>query len=251
MSRWILSRINTAIQRATEALDQMRFRTYAIETFFQLLANVEFYLRRMKKNSPERDAVLRYIVIRWVKLLAPLMPHLCEEIWEQLSSISFVSLEAWPTPEEQFIDDKIEKAMDVVLHTISDIKEIKKLLKGKAVSTVHIFISPKWKYSALKKVTKANAAPTVQELMPILMKDAKLKKRGKEVNELVQAIVKTGGFWTFVDKTTETKALSENRDLIQSETGFDVSIQDGDKPTKDPENRASKALPGRPALFLE
>ncbi len=251
MSRWILSRINTAIQRATEALEAMHFRTYAIETFFQLLTNVEFYLRRMKKNSAERDAVLRYIVIRWVKLLTPIMPHLSEEIWEQLGSISFVSLEVWPKPEEQFIDDKIEKAMDVVLNTISDIKEIRKLLKGKDVRTVHIYISPAWKYMALKKVTKANAAPTVQELMPILMKDAKLKKRGKEVNELVQAIVKTGGFWTFVDKATETKAISENRDLIKEETGFEVDIQDGDKPTKDPENRAPKALPGRPALFLE
>ncbi|MFX1318441.1 MAG: leucine--tRNA ligase [Promethearchaeota archaeon] len=251
MSRWILSRINTAIQRATEALEQMHLRTYAIETFFQLLANVEFYLRRMKKNSTEYNAVLRYIVIRWVKLLAPIMPHLSEEIWEQLGSISFVSLEAWPTSEEQFIDEKIEKAMDVVQHTISDIKEIKKLLKGKDVSTVQIFISPSWKYTALKKVTKAKAAPTVQELMPILMKDAKFKKRGKEVNELVQAIAKAGGFWTFVDKTTETTALSENRDLIESETGFKVNIQDGDKPVKDPENRAPKALPGRPALFLE
>lgn len=103
----------------------------------------------------------------------------------------------------------------------------------------------------MTKVTKANAAPTVQELMPILMKDPKLKKRGKEVNELVQAIVKAGGFWTFVDKTTERKAITENKDFIQSETGYEVNIQDGDKPTKDPDNRAPKALPGRPALFLE
>ena len=251
MSKWILSKINTTIRDATESLNNLRFRNYTLFTFFHLLGDVEFYLRRMKQASPERDAVLRYIIIRWVKLLAPLMPHLCEEIWERLGSISFVSLEAWPSPDEKFIDEKIEKAMDVVLHTITDIKEIKKLLKGKTAKSVHIFISPKWKYDAMKKVTKAKAAPTVQELMPILMKDSKLKKRGKEVNELVQAIVKAGGFWTFVDKTTEKKAIDENKDFIHSETGFEVNIQDGDKPTYDPKNRAPKALPGRPALFLE
>ncbi|MFX1577379.1 MAG: leucine--tRNA ligase [Promethearchaeota archaeon] len=251
MSLWILSKINTTIRDATESLEQLRFRNYALQTFFQLLHNVEFYLRRMKKASPERDAVLRYIITRWVKLLTPLLPHLCEEIWERLGSISFISLEAWPTPEERFVDEKIEKAMDVVMNTITDIKEIKKLLKGKPVTTVHIFISPSWKYKAMKKVTKANVAPTIKDMMPILMKDTKLKKRGKEVNELVQAIAKSGGFWTFVDKTTEGKALRENSEFIQSETGFSVEIQDGDKPIKDPENRAPKALPGRPALFLE
>lgn len=251
ISRWILSKINTTIRDATESIEQLRFRNYALQTFFQLLSNVEFYLRRMNKASPERDAVLRYIVTRWVKLLTPLLPHLCEEIWERLGSISFVSLEAWPSPEDRFVDEKIEKAMDVVMNTITDIKEIKKLLKGKPVTTVHIFISPSWKYEAMKKVTKANVAPTVKEMMPILMKDTKLKKRGKEVNELVQSIAKSGGFWTFVDKTTEQKALRENSEFIRSETGFSVEIQDGDKPVKDPENRAPKALPGRPALFLE
>lgn len=251
ISRWILSKINTTIRDATESIEQLRFRNYALQTFFQLLSNVEFYLRRMNKASPERDAVLRYIVTRWVKLLTPLLPHLCEEIWERLGSISFVSLEAWPAPEDRFVDEKIEKAMDVVMNTITDIKEIKKLLKGKPVTTVHIFISPSWKYEAMKKVTKANVAPTVKEMMPILMKDTKLKKRGKEVNELVQSIAKSGGFWTFVDKTTERKALRENSEFIRSETGFSVEIQDGDKPVKDPENRAPKALPGRPALFLE
>jgi leucyl-tRNA synthetase len=251
LSRWILSKINSTIRDATESLEQLRFRNYALQTFFQLLSDTEFYLRRMKKASLERDAVLRYIVIRWVKILAPMMPHLCEEIWERLGSISFVSLESWPIPDEQLIDVKIEKAMEVVLQTITDVKEIKRLLKGKSVKAVHIIISPNWKYDAMKKVTEANAAPTVKDLMPILMQDAKLKKRGKEVNELVQAIVKAGGFWTFVDKNTESKALLENSDLIQSETGFEVNIQDGDKPTYDPNNRAYKALPGRPALFLE
>ncbi|MFX1510123.1 MAG: leucine--tRNA ligase [Promethearchaeota archaeon] len=251
MSRWILSKINTTIRDATASLDQLKIRNYALLTFFQLLGDVEFYIRRMKDSGQERHAVLRYVVTRWVKLLAPLMPHLSEEIWERLGSISFVSLESWPTADDQLIDEKIEKAMDVVLHTISDIKEIKKLLKGKKATTAHIFISPKWKYDAMKKVIKANAAPTVKDLMPILMKDSKLKKRGKEVNEFVQAIVKAGGFWTFVDKPTEKKAIEENRDLIQSETGFDVNVQDGDKPITDPENRAPKALPGRPALFLE
>ncbi|MHA2426568.1 MAG: leucine--tRNA ligase [Candidatus Hermodarchaeia archaeon] len=251
MSRWILSKINSTIRNATESLDQLRFRNYALQALFQFLGNVEFYMRRMKDNTVERNAVMRYIIIRWIKILSPLMPHLCEEIWERLGTISFVSLETWPQPDEHFIDEKIEKAMEVVLHTISDIKEIKKLLKGKSVNTVHIYISPSWKYSAMKKIIKANAAPTVNEMMPILMKAAKFKKRGKEVNELVQAIVKAGGFWTFVDKRTERKAITENQDLIQSETGFEVNIQDGDKPTKDPEKRASKALPGRPALFLE
>jgi leucyl-tRNA synthetase len=251
MSQWILSKINTTIRDATDSLENFRFRTYILQTFFQLQSHVEFYLRRIKKDDPERNQVMRYIITRWTKLLAPVMPHLCEEIWERLGSISFVSLESWPTPEEKYINEKIEKAMEVVSQTIADIKEIKTLLKGEKIETAHIYTSPAWKYSAFKKLAKADVPPTVKDLMPVLMKDAKLKKRGKEVNELVQAIVKAGGYWTFVDKKTEMKALKENSNLIEAETGFVVDIQDGDKPTNDPEKRAPKALPGRPALYLE
>ena len=68
---------------------------------------------------------------------------------------------------------------------------------------------------------------------------------------LLHVIVKAGGFWTFVDKETEIKALKENQSFIQAETGLTVNVQDGDKPTNDPDARAPKALPGRPALYLE
>ncbi len=141
--------------------------------------------------------------------------------------------------------------MDVVNQTIADIKEIQGLLKDKTPTTVHIYVSQKWKYSALKRLVDSEVALTVKELMSKLMKDAKLRKRGKEVNELVQAIVRTGSYWTFVDKTTEMLVLKGNSELIQSETGLAVVIQDGDKPKEDPGKKAHKALPGRPALFIE
>ncbi len=251
ISRWILSKANSTIKKATEALETFRFRGYVLQTFYQLLGDVEFYLRRIDKKNSEHDPVLRYIISRWIKLLAPVMPHLSEEIWERLGSISFVSLESWPTPDKRFLDEKIEKAMDVVTQTISDIKEIKGLLKDQKITTVHIYISPSWKYQVFQKITAAEVAPTIKDLMPILMKDAKLQKRGKQVSDLVQAIAKAGGYWTFIDKDTEKKALNENKELIHAETGLEVEIYDGDEPTKDPENRVPKALPGRPALFLK
>ncbi|MFX1562410.1 MAG: leucine--tRNA ligase, partial [Promethearchaeota archaeon] len=118
--RWILSKINSTIKTATEALDNFRLRNYILEATFQLLSHVEFYLHRTDKNHPERGPVLRYIAERWTKLLAPVMPHICEEIWEQMGNISFVSLEKWPEPDEQFLDEKIEDAMQVVIQTITD-----------------------------------------------------------------------------------------------------------------------------------
>jgi leucyl-tRNA synthetase len=251
VSRWILSKFNSTIQEATEALEQFRFRTYILLSFYQLLSHVETFLRRLPKDHPERGPVLHYIVSRWIKLLAPVMPHLCEEIWEQMGNISFASLESWPVPDEAIIDTKIEKSMEVVELTIADIKEITGLLKGKKIHTAHIYVSPSWKYDAFQIVVASEAAPTINELMPLLMKEPKLKKRGKEVSDLVQTIVKAGGFWTFVDKKTELKALKENQSFIQAETGLTINVQDGDKPTNDPDARAPKALPGRPALYLE
>jgi len=249
-SRWILSKVNSTIQTATEALDHFRFRTYVLEAFFELLGHVEFFLRRVKKKTPEREAVLRYVAERWVKLLAPAMPHLCEESWEQLGNLSFVSLEAWPVADERVLDKKVESAMDVVSQTIADIKEIKSLLRGKKASKVCIYVSPEWKYEALTALKASKAALTVKSLMPVLMADPKLRTQSKAASELVQALAKVGGYWTFVDKTTELQALKDCADLIQTETGLAADIQDGDAPVEDPEQRAPKALPGRPALYL-
>ena len=251
VSRWMLSKVNSTIQEATEALEHFRFRTYILLSFYQLLSHVETFLRRLPKDHPERNPVLHYIVSRWIKLLAPVMPHLCEEIWEQMGNISFASLESWPVPDETIINSKIEKSMEVVEQTVADIKEITGLLKGKKIRTAHIYVSPGWKYDAFQIMVDSEAAPTINELMPLLMKEPKLKKRGKEISDLVQTIVKASGFWTFVDKETELKALKENQSFIQAETGLTINVQDGDKPTNDPDTRAPKALPGRPALYLE
>jgi len=248
MSRWILSKVNTTIKAATEALEHFRFRTYILEAFFQLLSHVEFYLRRVKEAAEERAAVLRYVVERWVKLLAPVTPHLCEEIWERMGNISFVSLETWPTPDERFLDEKVERAMEVVQRTISDIREIKGLLKGKKPTTVHIYVSPTWKYAALTALRESKTPLTVKS--QVLMADPEMRKRGKEASELAQAVAKAGGYWSYADKESEIRALTDNVDLIQQETGLTVIIQDADNPTEDPGKRAAKALPGRPALYL-
>jgi leucyl-tRNA synthetase len=178
------------------------------------------------------------------------MPHLCEQFWEQLGNLSFVSLEEWPTADRRFLDEKVEGAMEVVSQTIADIKEIKGLLRGKKASEACIYVSPEWKYEALTALKASKAALTVKDLMPVLMADPKLRTQGKAVSELVQVLAKVGGYWTFVDKTTELQALKDCADLIQAETGLTADIQDGDQPVDDPEHRAPKALPGRPALYL-
>jgi leucyl-tRNA synthetase len=247
--RWILSKVNSTIQTATDALDHFRFRSYVLESFFGLLGHVEFFLRRVKK-TPEREALLHYVAERWVKLLAPLMPHLCEEFWEQLGHLSFVSLEAWPVVDERFLEKNVENAMDVVSQTIADIKELNGLLRRKKASKASIYVSPEWKYEALAALKASKAALTVKDLMPVLMANPKLRSQGKAASELAQAIAKVGGYWTFVDKTTELQALKECADFIQAETGLVPDIQDGDAPVDDPEHRVTKALPGRPALYL-
>jgi leucyl-tRNA synthetase len=56
--------------------------------------------------------------------LAPVIPHLCEQFWEQLGNLSFVSLEEWPVADKRYLDEKVESAMEVVSQTIADIKEI-------------------------------------------------------------------------------------------------------------------------------
>ena len=60
------------------------------------------------------DVIPKEYVEGFVKLLAPLCPHIAEELWEKLGHKNTVSYEDWPTyDEEKLVDDEIEIVVQI------------------------------------------------------------------------------------------------------------------------------------------
>ena len=50
----------------------------------------------------------------FIKVLSPIAPHICEEIWEKFGHSETIAFESWPTYDEsKCVDDEIEIAVQI------------------------------------------------------------------------------------------------------------------------------------------
>jgi len=251
-TRWILSRINSLIQDSTDMLDNFRLREFAIHVSSEIIRVVNHYLNREGVPKAEQEATMAYICDKWVRLAAPLTPHICEELWSKMEHDNYVSLSKWPKPDKKLIDKNVENAHEVVESTIRDIREIKKLLKGKKASKVHIYVAPEWMFEAMNSIRDANLPTVVGEIMKHLMSNEGFRKHGKAVQNIVNRIAKENGLWDHSSSAKdEMAALKDAVAHIGNEFKLEVTIHSSENPEYDPQNKARFALPGRVSLFLE
>ncbi len=145
LDKWILSRLNNVIKETTENLekfDSMK-ASQAIEDFWINDLSL-WYVRRSRKRfqSPESEGdkqqaeqTFYYVLLTIAKLIAPFMPFLAEQIYQELCGgqpsakmkegsppqdyPESVHLCQWPEVEKKFIDEKLEKEMQEARDIVS------------------------------------------------------------------------------------------------------------------------------------
>ncbi len=252
VTRWMLSRVNSLIQDCTDMIDNFRLREYAIHVSSEMIRAINHYLNREGVPKEERDATMAYVCDKWVRLAAPMTPHICEELWSKMGHDDYVSLSAWPKPNKKLIDRNVENAHEVVESTIRDIREIKKLLKGKDAKKVHVYIAPEWMFKAMNSIREANLPTVIGDIMKHLMANEDFRIHGKAIKSIVDRIAKENGLWDHsVNSKEEMAALKDSAEHIGNEFKLEVVVHSSEKPDYDPQNKARFALPGRVSLFLE
>ncbi len=94
--------INKTVKKVTNDIEELKFNT-AIAAMMGLLNDI-FELGRLTVDE------LKVLV----RLLCPIAPHICEELWEQLGGDGFCSLAEWPSYDEaKTIDSSVEIAVQV------------------------------------------------------------------------------------------------------------------------------------------
>jgi leucyl-tRNA synthetase len=79
------------VKKVTDHYDELRFNT-AVAALMELANAMQSHLQ----NAGERDADWNSAVRVLVKLLNPLAPHVCEEMWERLGEQGMLADSAWP-----------------------------------------------------------------------------------------------------------------------------------------------------------
>lgn len=90
------------IKKVSNDLEEMKFNT-AIAALMGLLNDI------YAKGQITKDELIIYI-----KLLCPIAPHVCEEIWESLGGTGFLSMAKWPVYDEaKTMDSTVEVGVQV------------------------------------------------------------------------------------------------------------------------------------------
>jgi isoleucyl-tRNA synthetase len=123
LDKWLLSRLNNLIVKVTEKLDAYDSMSAARE--IESFVNEDFsnwWLRRSRKRI-DALPLLRLTLLEVVRLAAPFMPYVSEDIYQklhhgQMSAVS-VHLSSWPAVSKKLINKKLEEEMDEVREVIA------------------------------------------------------------------------------------------------------------------------------------
>jgi isoleucyl-tRNA synthetase len=134
LDRWLLSELNVLVRDVTEAYEKYDVpnATRPIEAFVEKMST--WYLRRSRrrfwKSESDSDKQAAYstlytALVTVAKLLAPSMPFLADELYQNLvrsvdsSASESVHLAQWPEVLPEMIDESLNRDMELVMRLVS------------------------------------------------------------------------------------------------------------------------------------
>ncbi len=243
---WFQSVLYRTVKEVEEEMEKLNFKTAIVKGYFNLQNAFKWYIRRC--GVPNRGLLKKFIEFQTL-MLAPITPHIAEEIWEKLGKKEFISLAEWPKVDESKILYELEKGEDIIKSLIEDATEIIKLIK-KRPRRMKIVIASQWKYQLLKKIKeRVTTGETIREALRASLREVRVPDR-RAIGVLASTIIKrTEILELMIPRDIERKLIDGARDFIKRELKLDeVLIVDEEKCT---ESKARQALPARPAIVLE
>ena len=161
--KWIISKLHTSIQKINHQYEEYKLNE-VIKTMYDFVYNyfcdwyIEFTKTRFYGDNPKdkkmAEAVSIYVLKNILKLLHPFTPYITEEIWGYLDvkDEEFIINSKMPDFNDELINKKIEKDMNIVISSISAIRNIKASLNIPPSKTINLHIrGPKVDTSIIEK----------------------------------------------------------------------------------------------------
>ncbi len=127
--KWILSRFYQTLEEVTGALDNFRFND-AAKTLYEFFWHqfCDWYIELSKKNIKEEatQVVLYKVLEKTLRVMHPIMPFVTEELWQGLPHEgNSIMVSSWPQMQKQFINKKAESRMEMIISSITAIRNIR------------------------------------------------------------------------------------------------------------------------------
>jgi leucyl-tRNA synthetase len=271
IDHWLLSKLQGTVRDVTEAMENFETRSASQTAFYSFDEHLKWYRKRADLDRPGAKLTLREVLKTRLRLLAPFVPFMADELHEQLTGDS-IDEAAWPEPDPEFESTRTEVEETLVEDLTEDVRDIVDVTDTDP-DTVRVYVAADWKRTVLEEVVESavprtadnssgdeprETGPDVGAVMGKVMQHEELREKGDEVNDLVQELVE------FVRERPddEVEVLTEVDDREQSvyedarqffEREFDAEVEvyrEGEE-AYDPADKAKNAMPFRPAIHLE
>ncbi len=250
IDRWLISRLQSHIERTTSSLTNFQTRQALQEAYFGIETDLKWYRRRLPEDC-DGSRELHTLCSTWVRLLAPFIPFTSEYLWKQLAGEGLVSFAPWPVVEKKLINTRIELAEELLARTVEDIESIIKLIQMTPKS-ITISLAPAWKYEIFLTIAKADDRNMV---IREIMKDEAMRKRGKEATDAAKQCT------TLIhrlpphvveplkrERINEMAVFEAAKKFLEKE--FEVAVHITDSESSE-HAKAATALPFKPAIIIE
>ncbi len=262
--RWLLARLNTLIYDTTYAMDRLRVREALNNVLYIMEQDVQWYMKRARsKGRKDEDiaSVVKTLLDARVRMLAPFMPFISEEMWSILydGKKGFVSDAEWPKVDTGMIDPYAYESEALIRSTLDDIMSIIKVT-GIKPRSITIITAGEWKWSIyrfiLELVTKGvtNHSNIIREIINI---DSRVKSNINIVKRMIESILSetpaARSRRLNISTIDESSILEDAKGLLEEELQSTIAINSEDDDIINTKRYAKSkdALPYKPAIYIE
>ncbi|MEM3153573.1 MAG: leucine--tRNA ligase, partial [Candidatus Bathyarchaeia archaeon] len=261
IDRWMLSRLQEHIKRATDAMDKLAVRKAIHTILFELDQDLQWYQKRARTTPKAATAYIMNEVLKTqILMLTPFAPHTCEELWERIGEEGFASLSQWPKSDKEKVDLKAEESEGLIAALLEDTTNITRAT-GIRPTKIFYYTAAKWKWKAYLKAIERSIEGKVEQasLLKDLLKDEDLKGKAKEAADFINKILEEINKMPKERKERlkqvgwmdEAKILEAAKEFLEAEVNTKITVQKEEEECYDPKNRAKLAKPWRPAIYME
>ncbi len=242
LDKWLISRFYSNAKVYFDSMEHLKIREAYIAVLYEMLSDISYHTRR---TSQEKTIdVLRFVFEDYIKIMTPAVPHIAEELYEGVGE-SYVSLAAFETNVDDFIDKDIEGVEDIaqeLVALVSRTKETKGISDIKTIVVVQASVKRFELFDKLKKLL--GSTNDFKKIMPELMKDF-----GDDKKFISKFVPKTlgCGLSKYLSKEDEAKLIEELSGFFKEEFGAELEI----KSAEEMEMNSGSLVPGRPLVVLE
>jgi leucyl-tRNA synthetase len=252
IDRWLLSKLQRTVRDVTTAMENSETRAASQTAFYGFEESLRWYRRRTDRSRPGAQWTLRHALETRLRLLAPFVPFLTNELHEELAGTAAEDA-PWPEVDPDLERPAVEiqeRRIERLTEDVTDIVDV----TGTDPETIRVYVAADWKRQVFDAVREAG--PDVGAAMSEAMSDPALRERGEAVNDLVGDLVEL--VRDLDDETVETLAGMDELAVyeaavpfLEDEFGATVEVYAEDADPPDPGDRAGSAVPFRPAIHLE